>query len=190
MKNSTNDQSISFSAENVNRIVFNPPRPQINDEIKYTAALKLAKDNPELNEELSPEEIATIIVEIAVDCCSRDGYYLAKKLDDVYMWDIDAQSVEILDNYDHLVDAELKKAQKEWVKTNNIQPPFSIGTKVTFKWCYEKHVGVIEKISDFDPAFYLIKTDLKTESKTITYVKKAFEDCWLAENDEGAQNYE
>ena len=190
MKSSTNDQSISFSAENVNRIVFNPPRPQINDEIKYTAALKLAKDNPELNEELSPEEIATIIVEIAADCCSRDGYYLATELDDVYMWDIDAHSVEILDNYDHLVDAQLKKAQKEWVKTNNIQPPFSIGTKVTFKWCYEEHVGVIEKISDFDPAFYLIKTDLKTESKTITYVKKAFEDCWLAENDEGARNYE
>lgn len=176
--------------KNINRVVFNPPRPQINDEIKYTAALKLAKDNPELNEELSPEEIATIIVEIAADCCSRDGYYLAKELDDVYMWDIDAQSVEILDNYDHLVDAELKKAQKEWVKTNNIQPPFSIGTKVTFKWCYEEHVGVIEKISDFDPASYLIKTDLKTESETITYVKKAFEDCWLAENDEGAQNYE
>lgn len=176
--------------KNINRVVFNPPRPQINDEIKYTAALKLAKDNPELNEELSPEEIATIIVEIAVDCCSLDGYYLAKKLDEEYMWDIYAQSVEILDNYDHLVNAELKKVQKEWVKTNNIQPPFSIGTKVTFKWCYEEHVGVIDKISEFDPAFYLIKTDLKTESKTITYVRKAFEDCWLAENDEGAQNYE
>lgn len=168
--------------KNINRIVFNPPRPQIDDEIKYIAALKLAKDNPELNEELPPEEIATIIVEIAADCCSIDGYYLAKELDDVYFWDIWTEKVIILNNYERLLKAELRQVQEKWVKTNNIQPQFSVGTTVKFKKGENEYVGVIEKISKVHPACYEIKTNLDTNDFTI----KEFEECWLAEESESA----
>jgi len=169
--------------ENTNKIVFNPPRPEMSREILYATALKLAKENPELNSELSPKEIAEAITTALEDCGSTDGYSLAKELDETCFWDITAQSVEILEKYAYLLDDEFINAQEEWVKVNNIQPPFPNGSKVNFTWRLKEYTGVIKEVHKNVPACYvIIDAYLDKEPILGEFFVIKFENCWLPSN--------
>lgn len=177
--------STLFQVEDIKKVSFNPtsPRPQVNDEIRYKAALRLATANPELNPDLTIEDIADAITQVSIDCCSDDGYYLAKELDDVQMWDIDADKVRILATYEQFIDYELKKVQWDWVETNNIKAPFPIGQNINFVKDKKEHKGTIYSICDstYYPACYVVlETKEKPNDTEFSIVK--FEDCWITKD--------
>lgn len=114
-----------------------PPRPHITHAILLEAARKSA-----VRTKFDPEHIA--------DCYSTrdDGYELAKKLED-YGYSISVSDVEELDEMRYAVADIHEKACWEWVKENNIQAPYPVGTELTR--------GVIAGISEHSPASYQVK---------------------------------
>lgn len=79
------------------------------------------------------DELAEEIVSAMEDTYGDlDGYALAKELEREHGWKIRSEFVEELD-CDHQVSQRLRALWVEWVKTNNIQPGFSVGDTVTVK---------------------------------------------------------
>jgi hypothetical protein len=106
-----------------------------------------------------------------------NGYELAKKLDGRgYM--PDAEMVESLDLMDSEVDNEYRKYCWEWVKKENIQPPFPVGTKIENNTIFSKFSGVISGVSRYYPACYEVPIANNPNAKRIV----KFEDAVLMEN--------
>lgn len=158
----------------MNRIIFNPPRPELTDEMRYAAALEFARDNPTVQVGIQAKQIAKEIAACDVDCWTN-AYELAKELESYHDWDVGADTVATLDNYDIYLRKHLKAAEKQWAEDNNIQPPFPIGTVVQF---YGRRTGEITSISKYDAAAYEIKEEGKPENYR-AIVK--FENCLLPE---------
>ena len=72
-----------------------------------------------------------------------DGYELAKELDKYAYWDTNREDMEALDEVDSLVDDAIRKAEKDWLVDNDIQPPLPIGTQIK--------EGLITGVSDYSP---------------------------------------
>jgi len=70
---------------------------------------------------------------LARESAWRDGYKLAKILEDEFNWDSDSELVESLTEVEHIVYDSHRKLEKEWVKNNNITPKLKIGDKVMYK---------------------------------------------------------
>ena len=83
-----------------------------------------------------------------------NGYDLAKKLDR-RGYDPDALFVECLDVMDIVVKDHYRKFCWEWVKKENIKPPFPLGVKIKQEYSGLNVVqGVIVGISEHTPACY------------------------------------
>jgi len=77
-----------------------------------------------------------------------DGFQLGKELDRAG-WDITADTVAELDCMGGLVRQLHREACVVWARAHNIQPPHSIGSKITR--------GVITGVCDHESATYLVK---------------------------------
>ena len=94
---------------------------------------------------------------------SKDGYEMAKNLDDDYSWSSDSNLVDILDSLS-FYDARKKLVQK-WIKDNDIKPFYLDGQEVTIS---SKHLpykyrdkpfykGIVIKVN-FEEGTYLVKS--------------------------------
>jgi len=94
-----------------------------------------------------------------------DGWELAKALDTYAYWDTTKDDMEALDEVEWLVRSALEKAEKEWFDSNDIQPPYPIGTTLS---CGGRGVGVITGISSRSPATYEVKPDGQDDASSGT----------------------
>jgi len=78
-----------------------------------------------------------------------DGYQIARELDRRLGWDLAMPDLEELDTMSCMVSELQRSAEKQWAEENYIQPPLPIGTATT--------KGVIEGVSDYMAAYYLVK---------------------------------
>ncbi len=85
----------------------------------------------------------------------RDGYEIAKDLDDQYCWDCSMEMLEYLDSYGYELHRLVEQAQKAWAEENNVQPPLEIGTRVTVKG----ESGVVTGINEHGAAQFLVAID-------------------------------
>lgn len=167
----------------VNHVTYNPPRPKITNDIKFRIALEIAEKYPELNNELSKNDIATAIVKVIDNKIKFDGYEIARKLDSFENWAISTETVNILEQFSNQLQDEQIRLQAEWAQTNNILPPFPVGTKVKFSFLfiYPPMEGTIIQISDEYPACY--KVNFRSEylsNGEYVNVTVFYEDCWLS----------
>lgn len=142
-------------------------RPTITSEVILQAATIVAKEI----DQACYETIAKSIDEEYI--YPMDGFDLAKRLDKWQNWDTTREQMETLDNMDHEVDKIIKVLEKQWFESNNIQPPFSIGTKIT--------KGVITGIYEYGYAKYEVKENGCTQDGRSLIIK--FEDAVLADGE-------
>ncbi|WP_422444153.1 hypothetical protein [Endozoicomonas sp. ALB091] len=121
-------------------------RPEVTPEIIMKAAEKTAAETSNLSLE-EKAELANAIVQVYRTY--MNGFDLAKALDRNGWDDIDTMFVEDIDAMGFNVDTIHKEVCFAWVKENNIQPPFEIGTTLD--------IGVITGISDHMPAYFEVK---------------------------------
>ncbi len=134
--------------------MFKPPRPQINKQIIEAAAEVFVRENIDsLPEYLESEDLVEHLVKHFAR--HKDGFELAKDLE-CEGWDITAETVQLLDEFDIQIEDALQDAEKEWIKTNNIQPPLKIGTEVEYMHGGMKK-GTITGISQYRVGCYEIK---------------------------------
>lgn len=124
----------------------NVKRPQIHDE----DILKKAIDSllPEILNWLNAgggapidkddeEEISEIRDQVYYGIESEtpffDAYKICKNIDDRYMWEADAELVNVMEGVWNSVDKEYRLRVKSWVADNAIKPKFEIGNIVKFK---------------------------------------------------------
>ena len=112
-------------------------RPEVSKEIILEAA------------KITAEQVLGDAEEIA-DCyhSNIDGYELAKKLENSCSWDIDVSMIDALDEMQWRVDSIHKEICMKWVVDEDIKPPLENGTKIK--------EGVIDSVSEYDPAKYLV----------------------------------
>jgi len=105
---------------------------------------------------------------------NADGYEIAKELDSWHHWDCSKEMIDYLDNYGYAVSKLVEKAEAEWAKQNNIQPPVPVGERVSFG----EETGVITGISEWGAAKYLVARDDDPEAHTETHRRRIvnFED--------------
>ena len=160
------------------KIIYDPPRPILNDDIKQAAAVSFVRAHSNIQDEFDLVDLAFDIAEAHTTSMLMDGYELAKKLEDRFDWQIDAQTVADLDDVSVYMRKQLQHEERLWVKNHNIQPQFAIGTAVV---CRYGHIcsGTITGVSEHEPATYLIQIPGEPENSR-AIVK--FEDCWLEES--------
>ena len=124
---------------------FNPPRPDVTDEMILAAAEVVAG---RLTTGGGAEDIARQYQH------PMDGFDLAKELDKWEMWDTTREDMEALDSMDGLVDRALVEAEKQWATQNSITPPIAIGSRV--RCPVRNRIGVIDSICDYSVARYLV----------------------------------
>lgn len=90
---------------------------------------------------------------------NRDGYKLAKALDDRWHWDCDLDMADILDGHSSALDDQIKAAQKAWFEAERPSPPVEIGTRVCFRWGREPHTGIVDAIYEYGIAQYTVRVD-------------------------------
>lgn len=92
------------------------------------------------------QEVAEQILEVME--ISRDGYKMAKALEDRHGWDGDADLVDILEGAD-FYGAE-RTAVLAWIRDNDVTPAFEVGKQVKIKVGREKtvHDGEIVTVTE------------------------------------------
>ena len=106
---------------------------------------------------------------------SRDGYELARALEDFHGWDgITAEDVETFDGLTSVINCALSDARKAWAEAYNIQPPHPIGSRLIT--AHGRH-GVIVALYEREAATYEVKEDGCTWLGRTLLVK--FEDAKL-----------
>ncbi len=127
--------------------IIPPPRPKANEEIIRIAAgsiiTQFSKPPTQGDEDYYVRDILDSYH------YSMDGYELAKRLDDHCGWDIDVNTVNVLDDMDHEVRNVVENREKEWAKEYNIQPTLAMNTKIK--------EGVIVGIDEYHAARYKVK---------------------------------
>ena len=159
-------------------IIYDPPRPILNDDIKQAAAVNFVREHSNIQDQFDLVDLAFDIAEAHGTSMLMDDYELAKKLEDHFNWQINAQTVASLDDVSVYMRKRLREEERLWVKNHNIQPPFAIGTVVMFQHG-GMFAGTITGISEHEPATYLIQKP--GEPENCRAVVK-FEDCWLWKN--------
>lgn len=136
------------------------PRPtRLSDDGKLRAARAIVAD---LLKEglLEPDEADASAADLAkYGSNERDGYQLAKKLDNSAYWDCDMAMAEALDNAASYFHAEIEASEREWAERNNITPPLPVGARVAARWGGEEITGTIESIASHGVAQYVIRCD-------------------------------
>jgi hypothetical protein len=133
----------------------NLARPKETEEMRSQAAARIVSDlikNGVLTEEQRNQAIHEIVTVTRGD---TDGYQICKQLDLRYGWDCDSEMVDEMDNFSSYLFSVFSEAERTWASTLNPQPPFTIGTRVSFG--LRGDVGEIIDIRE--PAKYLIKID-------------------------------
>lgn len=94
----------------------------------------------------------------------RDGYDLAKYLDDRFSWDCDSELVDILDGADFYGAA--KTAIKAWIRDNAIVPAFEVGRQVSVKMARQAEMltGIIRSLTDDGMYCVMIPSEGHVES--------------------------
>jgi hypothetical protein len=124
-----------------------PPRPKRHaPEILEAAAKKLAPDilkwaQDGNDDELTLEQVVNDLKEILYSP-HRNGYQLAKDLEDRFHYDPDAELVEILDNAFYTISISHDEACKKWLEENPVEPP-AIGSQVIHTKKPQAGVGTI-----------------------------------------------
>lgn len=135
--------------------MFNPPRPKIDKEIITKAAKVFIKDNiGSLPDDIAAEDLVGHLVKHFADY--KNGFELAKDLE-WEGWDIDAETVQVLDDFGNYVTKSLHQAEKEWIEQNNIQPPFPENTEVEYMYGRVLRKGVITGIYPHRAGMYEIR---------------------------------
>lgn len=113
-------------------------RPGISEDLIMAVAQALVKGTP-----FEAEDVAS--------CYSRmcNGFDIARNLDSLGYDGITADDVTLLDRMDDLVNEEHRRVCWEWVRKEEIQPPYPVGT--------ELDNGIIHSISEHYPAYYHVK---------------------------------
>ncbi len=143
--------------------MFNPPRPEINREIISKAA-ELFINEYQTSIPYECENIDVIITQLLQHYAPhKNGFDLAKDLE-WEGWDIDVETVQALDAFDSYVQDQIQIAEKEWLETNNIQPPLKTGTEVKYMHGKMKK-GVITGIYKHRVGCYEIKADGHDDNK-------------------------
>lgn len=126
-----------------------PPRPVVTEDIIREAALDIAN-------RLSGD------VDDIVDAYQHpmDGYELGKALERESCWDIQRDDIDVLDEVGMNARRLLKEQEADWVRDNNIQPPYPVGTRVQTP---HRGTGVIDAIDDYSPGCFLVVPDIRTE---------------------------
>lgn len=120
------------SHDSVKRLVADELMPQILDWLQ--------------GQEDDEDEVREQLIDVLED--HRDGYEMAKRLEDDYDWDCDSELVDILDGsnfYEHR-----KAAVMAWIRDNGIMPRFAMGQEVKVKQSrYDKtiHDGEIRAVN-------------------------------------------
>ena len=108
-----------------------------------------------LVEETEKEDAILSIEKVAQ--LHMDGYELMRELETYcYGWDGNLLLADELDQFHYLASEEIEQAQKEWAQKNNIEPPFSIGTKVK---CGDGETGIITEIYSHGIAQFCVAID-------------------------------
>lgn len=122
-------------------------RPEINQAVIDRAAEKTAASTANLN---ATERGNLAGALKTVYRPYMNGYEIAKKLERYHDWeDIDVMFVEDVDAMGSYVDQIHREVCWAWVNSNNIKPPFEIGTKIK--------EGEITGISEYSPACFEVK---------------------------------
>ncbi|CAN2532574.1 hypothetical+protein [Methylocapsa aurea] len=87
-----------------------------------------------------------------------DGYTITRRLEDRYGWEGDLQIAEALDDFSDLRTLEMRHAQAEWAARNDVKPPFTVGSRVSFG-TEMREKGEITGVSKYTPAAYEIAVD-------------------------------
>ena len=126
-----------------------PPRPKITDDMIRQVTDKIAEKHQIGDPDVLVEHYQH----------HMDGMALAIELAKWESWDwgyeLDREFVDDLDSIGFDVDRLHKQACEAWVKANDVQPPYPLGTQVK----YRKYTGTLVGIHDRGPAQYLLKVD-------------------------------
>lgn len=134
----------------------------------------------EAGEGSDQEEVLEQLTSAIYRSYDKDGYGIAKYLDDNYYWEPDAQLVDILDGLNfHSVHSA---ALKEWVQQNGIKVGYKQGDRVVVKLFNETEVGVVTNVNHEEATCTLwvpsrwaesvLDTMIKSKSGTIIGVEK------------------
>lgn len=131
-------------------------RPRTATEAMMRAvALRVADDMIATGafEKKDREGIADDIVKVTSRWCERDGYALARELENRCGWSPDTQMVTDLDGYWMGCDDEVRAAEKSWALENPMEPPLPIGADVDVKG----QRGEIKEVSKYTPSAYHVQ---------------------------------
>lgn len=137
-----------------------PPRPTLTGDLLKSAVRAFLDKNPDLVEKLCSD---------ADDIASQyhlgmDGFELCKRLEKWRGWDTDREDMETLDGLDYFARQQLEEAEHRWMKHNNIQPPYPIGSRI--KCTQRGRTGVIDEVDEHSPGCYLVIPDERSEAET------------------------
>lgn len=148
-----------------------PPRPTVTDEMREQAAHKMLERLEKWGNFkywASPTPLADLI---KIASTSSNGYEIAKELENE-CWNVDSTLVEELDDFSSIIDGIHTEAVKQWVVSNNIKPPLTAGTKVSFTYGWKTTTGVIANRDDYlNEGKYLISRDDETRSGCFSIVE-------------------
>jgi len=126
------------------------PRPGYSDEVVLQAVVDgllpdvlqwgsySETEAPEVGDELRK----------TMETC-RDGYHMAKHLEDRYGWDPDSELVDILEGANF--HGAVNNAVVAWLRDNGVKPAFEVGREVTVKLNGRNsgdHQGIISDIRE------------------------------------------
>ncbi|EHK89845.1 hypothetical protein [Aggregatibacter actinomycetemcomitans] len=155
------------------KVTFNPPRPTIYDQgfVEQTVHEFIKKYYPDYYDEKDTVEeqyrngiYYALINEFGL---YDDPEYLMKILIRDYSWDFSADTWDKLQHFDFFVINKIKEKEQQWVKDNDIRPPFPVGSKVRMGACHGETEGIIDRIYEYEPARYCVMTE-----KQVQYNKK------------------
>lgn len=115
-----------------------PPRPSDRDPGPREAAIRqilpevLRWGQGDLEEDRARSDLQA--------CLQRDGYGFARRLQDSFGWNPDAELVEILDNVD--LQGAVLDATASWVQDHGITTPHEEGDIVSYKGCDMRVISV------------------------------------------------
>lgn len=126
-------------------------RPELTKEIILVGINELMAEYPDEFEEINDDYDKQKLTKVYRSY--YDGYELMKEMEDAADWEGHLELANTLDHLSIYVDRAYKNHLEQWVKDNNIQPPYPIGHKFTNKG----RPAQITEISKYDPYRYLVQ---------------------------------
>lgn len=126
-------------------------RPELTQEIILFGINELMDEYPNefegINDDYDKKKLAKVYRSY------YDGYELMKEMEYAANWEGHLELANTLDHLSIYVDSAYKKYLAQWVKDNNIQPPYPVGHK--FK--YKEKQAVITEIYSNRPYSYCVQ---------------------------------